>query len=142
MAVKGPCPLPYTLVAGADLSAWQFAAIALDSNGKAVLANISADTFIGVLENKPKLGEHATVEFGPCVTKVKAGLAVTAGNYLTVQSGFFIPGNKLLYTTGASGTLANVGSKTNLAGIALETVGSGATFTAKLFEKFTTVVSA
>jgi hypothetical protein len=142
MAVKGPEPLPYTLVAGADLSNAQHLAMAVNASGQAVICNIGADGFIGVLENKPKQNEHATIICGPAITKIKAGLAVTAGNYLTVQSGWAIPGNKLLYTTGASGTLANVGSKTNLLGIALETVASGATLTAKLFETFTTVVSA
>ena len=141
MAVKGPEPMPYTLVAAADLSNAQFLAMAVNASGQAAICNIPADGYIGVLDNKPKSGEHATIICGPAITKVKAGLAVTAGNYLTVQSGFFIPGNKLLYTTGASGTLANVGSKTNLAGIALESVASGAVFTAKLFESFTTVVS-
>lgn len=141
MAVKGPCPLPYTLVAGADLSSYQFGAIALDSNGKAVLANVANDAFIGTLENKPKTGEHATVEFAPCITKVKAGLAITAGNYLTVQSGWFIPGQKLTFTTPLSGMPTNLGSKTGLVGIALETVGSGAICTAKLFEHITTINS-
>ena len=123
------------------MSAWQFAAVALDANGKVGIANLASDTFIGVLENKPKLNEHATVELGPCVTKVKAGAAVTVGNYLTVQSGNFIAGNKLLYTTAASGTTANVGSKTSLVGLCLETVSSGGVFTAKIFESPTTINS-
>lgn len=131
MAVKGPCPLPYTLVAAADLSTYQFAPILVDANGKVNVCNNGSD-FAGILENKPKLAEHATVEFGPCVNKGRAGAAITAGNYLTVQSGgWFIAGQKATFNTSV---WANAGSKTAVVGQALETVASGAIFTGRFFE--------
>lgn len=139
MAVKGPEPLPYTLVAGEDLSAKQFAPIAINAAGKAILSNGAGTVFIGVLENKPKADEHATVQLGPCVTKVRVGLAVTAGNYLTIQSGgWFVPGQAATFNTSL---WANAGSKTSIAGVAFETVASGGIATAKLFQALTFVNS-
>jgi hypothetical protein len=139
MAVKGPEPLPYTLVAGADLSGAQFAPIAINANGQAIVSNGGGTAFIGVLENKPKLGEHATVQLGPCVTKVRVGLAVTPGNYLTIQSGgWFIPGQAATFN---NSVWANAGSKTAIAGIAFDTVASGGVATAKIFQALTFVNS-
>lgn len=130
MAVMGPCPLPYTLVAAADLSTYQWAPIKVDASGKANVAHDPGD-FAGVLENKPRSTEHATVQFGPCVTKGRAGLAITAGNYVTVQSGgWFIPGNKAIFSVSS---WVNANSKTGVVGQALETVASGANFTCRFF---------
>lgn len=124
MAVKGPSPLPFTLVAGADLSLAQNCPVGLDATGKVVVANAPSD-FIGVLQNKPRLGEHATVDFAPAILPVKVGLAVAAGNYLTIQSlggCNVIPGNKSVWNVNS---WVNAGSKTSLIGRALETVSSG-----------------
>lgn len=137
MAIRGPEPLPFTLVAGADLSLAQFAPLAL-SSGKAVLANLPSDVFLGVLgaETKPRANEHAGVVGGPAITKGRCGIAVTRGQYLTVQSGWFIPGNKAIFS---AGSWSNAGSLTALAALALETVTSGGVATIKLFENFTLV---
>lgn len=137
MANYGPEPLGYTWVAGEDLSAHQFAPLAL-SGGKVQRAQIAADVFVGVLggDSKPRANEHASVVCGPAITKGRVGAAVTAGNYLCVSSGYFIAGNKATFNTSL---WANAGSKTALVALALDTVASGGVCTLKLFENPTLI---
>jgi len=140
MATRGPEPLPYTIVAGEDLSAHQFAPLAY-SGGKVQRFQACGDQFIGVLagDSKPKINEHAGIVMGPAVTKVRVGGAVTQGNYLTVQSGWFYVGAKALWS---GSSLTSIGSRAiNLAGFALETVASGGICTAKIFETLLTINS-
>lgn len=138
MAVKGPCPLPFTLVAGEDLRNHQFAPVAL-SGATVVRYQKTSDVFVGVLESKPNTNEHATVEFGPCITKVRVGGNVTAGGYLTVASGWFYAGVAQVWN---GSSLTNIGSRAGaLAGIALETVTSGGVCTAKVFDSITSINS-
>lgn len=76
-----------TVVAGADLSGADkpYKAIAIGGT----IAATSATT-IGILLNKPRANEHATLAYEGEV-KVWAGAAITAGDKLTVtNSGFFI----------------------------------------------------
>jgi len=141
MANYGPEPLGYTLVAGEDLSTHQFAPLAFGSDGKVVRAQDPSAVFFGVLggDSKPRAGEHASVVCGPAITKGRMGLAVTAGNYLTVGSGgWFIPGQKATFNTSV---WANAGSKTAIVGIAMATVASGAVGTMRLYEKASTINS-
>lgn len=146
MAVKGPAPLPYTLVAGADFRAMEYPPVAINASGQVVLCGGPIDTFIGVLDTgvqKPNTGQHATVIHGPAITKVRVGANVTAGQYLTVRSGYFQAGNKLQMTGTAVGSMmtSNLGSLDNLVGIAYETVSSGGIATARLFETYTSIRS-
>ncbi len=69
----------YTLEAAGDLSASQFAAVVVDSNGQAAVAG-AAVTIAGVLQNDPAaIGEASTiVQTG--ITKMLAGAAVTVGD--------------------------------------------------------------
>lgn len=144
MAVKGPAPLPYTLVAGADLRAMDYPVVAL-SGGKVALCNIASDVFIGILDTgvqKPNTNQHASVIFGPAITKARVGLAVTVDNYLTVQSGWLIPGQKHVLTiVGSGGSPSNMGSKDALVGVALETVASGGIATVLLYQTWSFINS-
>ena len=89
-----------TIVAGEDLSAApQFIAVNL-TDGKAAAAGPNAG---GILQNRPKSGEHATAYYsgesefraGGTVTK-GARLSVTASGYLTVSvSGGLMVGKAL-----------------------------------------------
>lgn len=66
-----------TVAAGADLSLKQFYAVKLDANAQVVAAGAGEDA-IGVVQNKPKLGEMATVRIAG-ITKMVAGAAIAAG---------------------------------------------------------------
>lgn len=137
---QGDLPITYSAPAGADLSATltKYAALAFDSNGDAVLANISSDVFIGVLHNLPKSAEHAQIAaFGQ--TKARAGAAITRGNVVVVQSGWFIAGNRAVRN---NSLWLNINSKTKAIGLALETATSGGIFTLQLFDAPTVVESA
>jgi hypothetical protein len=69
--------LDITLTAAADLSAKQFHAVKVDSNGAAALAG-AGENVIGVLQNKPASGQAASVRvYG--ITKLVAGAAITKG---------------------------------------------------------------
>ena len=71
-----------TKVAGEDLSsAPQFIAVNL-TDGKAAANAIAAG---GILQNKPKSGEHATV-FYSGESEFRAGGTITAGQRLTVAA--------------------------------------------------------
>lgn len=49
------------IVAGADLRTHQFKFVKLDSSGNAVLASVAGEGVIGVLQNKPNVGEAAQI---------------------------------------------------------------------------------
>lgn len=81
----------YTLEASADLSASQYCAVAVDANGRAVLAT-TALNIDGVLQDKPAaLGEVGTI-MQKGITKGKIGVGgVTAGDLVQVgAAGAFI----------------------------------------------------
>ncbi len=69
-----------TFVAGADLSGSQLAFVALNANGEVVLPSAGADC-IGVLQNKPALGEVAQVVMlnGSGRIKVNSGATMAVG---------------------------------------------------------------
>lgn len=70
------------LKAGADLSGNQFYLVKLDANGDVVLAAAATDKIHGVLLNKPKSGEAASVgRIG--VAKILAGGAIAIGDRIT-----------------------------------------------------------
>jgi hypothetical protein len=98
-----------TIQAGEDLTTLQYHAIALD-DGK--LAN-NAEEATGILENKPKSGEFATLAYNGEL-KYAAGAAITKGAKLTVTtSGWFTTAGssdvvigeaKVTVTSGSLGT--------------------------------------
>jgi hypothetical protein len=100
----------YTIVAGADLSGCQYTGVKFDGT----LGGTSPD-FEGILQNKPKSGEHATVCFEG-ITKALVGsgggvagikMSVTTSGYFTqALSGGHAVGRCII--AAASGGLATV----------------------------------
>lgn len=77
MAYEVPCHKPPVGLAGADLSTYQFRFVKVDATG-VVLATAGTDACIGVLQNKPTLGQACEVEtIG--TTKLVAGALVAKG---------------------------------------------------------------
>lgn len=70
-----------TLVAAADLSAKQYFFVKVDSNGKAAVCAAATDKPVGVLQNKPKSGEPATVRVLG-VSKVSSNAALAEGDLI------------------------------------------------------------
>lgn len=121
-----------TLVAAADLSAKQYYAIKVDSNGKAALAG-AGELAIGILQNKPASGEAANVwTFGP-VSKAIAGGTVAAGAAVAADSA-----GKLVTATKASTNTADTGASadplvgSNVIGVAVTSAASGDIFAVAL----------
>lgn len=102
-----------TLVAAADLSAKQYHAVSVNTDGKAAAAD--ADDFaVGILQNNPGAGQAATVTYHG-VSKAKAGGSITAGARVTSNaSGQIVAaaaGDSILgiaLTGGASGDVVSV----------------------------------
>ncbi len=73
-----------SLPAGADLSGSQYFIVAVNANGEAVLAGAGAIA-IGVLQNKPGLGQSAQVRvLGE--TKMVAGAAINRGQLIAADA--------------------------------------------------------
>jgi hypothetical protein len=128
MASKGEIPVSWALPAAANLTASQFAAIAIDANGEAALASDpTTDFYLGTLGNKPRSGEDARVEvFG--MTKGLAGEAIAIGDPITFTlSGYYRVG--AITTVIDSGISTNVDTATTLVGMAVSAVASGGVFT-------------
>lgn len=105
------------LEAGADLSANQFHIVKLDASGNVVLGAASTDVVLGVLQNKPLLGEAVCVAKGG-VSKVLCGaVSVAVGD---------------LVASNASGLAATAGGGDNAVGIALEEADPGQIFSVDL----------
>jgi hypothetical protein len=75
-----------TLEAAGDLSLFQYCAVRQVAGRKCnVASDVAATTLIGVLQNKPKSSEFATVAvFGK--SKMMAGGALTEGTLFTINS--------------------------------------------------------
>jgi hypothetical protein len=72
-----------SLNAGEDLSASQYKAVKIDSDGNAVLAG-AGEKSVGVLQDKPlDIGHAGAVGFNG-ITKAIAGAAITAGSEVEV----------------------------------------------------------
>jgi hypothetical protein len=104
MAVQGICQT-ITVEAGGDLSALQYYAVALDDGLRA----IDGGEAVGILQNKPKTGEGASIGVTGHM-KFRAGGAITKGDWLRVDS---------------NSTLVTAGSGYQLVGRAWATVTSG-----------------
>lgn len=109
MAVKRGPDLGASFVASGDLSGSQYRLVAF--NGKDVFLPTSGMFCAGVLQNKPKNGEHAVV-IGIGYSKVQVGAALSAraafqagssGFALAVDSGSWTQG--VIITTTVSGEI-------------------------------------
>lgn len=76
------------LLAGADLSAYQYRPVKLASTaGEVVAATAVTDVVVGILQNDPADGEAAHIAGVGSVSLAKAGTSVlAAGAYLTCNS--------------------------------------------------------
>lgn len=85
--------------AAADLSALQYHLVKLSAKDAVNLAILAVDSaLMGVLQNKPKSGEFATVAYGG-ISKVVAGAAITVNTPLTTSTS----GRAITVTSLASG---------------------------------------
>jgi len=132
MATKGQIPVTWSLVAATDLDGSQHHAVVIDGNGEAAIGqDPTTDNYLGTLENKPKSGEHASIEVLG-ITKGKAGGTIAVGDPITyAASGFYLAG--AIVTVTDSGILTNVDTATTLVGMAVSAVASGGLFT--LFQR-------
>lgn len=94
--------LKLTIEAGADLSAGQYHAIALDDGNFAANGGEAG----GILINKPKSGEGAKLVYAG-QTRFRAGGAVAAGKAVTVSaSGWITAAGSGAYIVGRNGDTA------------------------------------
>lgn len=97
----------------------------------------AAANCIGVLQNEPQAGEHATVTVKG-QTKVHAGGAVAVGNLIySTGSGF-----AAVHSPGATVASGSVLTERAIMGRAVTAAASGSVFTIELDPRFTQVVSA
>ena len=71
----------FSLNAGEDLSAKQFFALEIATDGDVELADATTDAPVGILLNKPSAGEAAEIIHSG-VSKAKVGGTVAAGDFL------------------------------------------------------------
>lgn len=76
---------PGVLKAGADLSSAQFLGVKLNNAGDVVLAG-DGDLSIGVLQNKPILGEACEIEFDGLSKAVSGAAVANAGTKLATNA--------------------------------------------------------
>lgn len=100
-----------SLVAAADLSAKQFCAVKIDTNGQAAVAG-AGEAGVGVLLNNPVAGQSASIQIGG-VAKAKAGATIAAGAAVAAN---------------ASGLLITATTGNYIVGFAKEAAASGDTF--------------
>lgn len=116
-----------SLLAAADLSAKQFYAVKVDSNGKAAVAG-AGEHAVGVVQNDPTSGQAATVRIGG-VTKAKAGGSITAGDRVAADaSGTFVAATLAKVNTSDGGAASDPVIASNVFGVALEGASSGEIF--------------
>jgi hypothetical protein len=84
----------YTLPSSADLSATPYIFLDVNASGLAVAAT-AAGRVCGVLANKPKAGESATI-IQNGIVQVIASAAITAGSSVQVAAG----GQAVVFSTG------------------------------------------
>ena len=112
-----------TLLAAADLSAKQFYAVKVDSNGKAALAG-AGEHAIGVLQNKPTSGNAATVRISGA-TKMVASAAIAAGAVVAATAaGKSVTATKASTNTSDAGVAADALVGSNVLGVALTAAGA------------------
>lgn len=113
-----------SLPAAADLSAKQFYAIKVDSNGKAAVAG-AGEFCAGILQNKPGSGQAATVAYGG-ISKALAGGNITAGMTVAADAaGKLVNAAEATVNTSDTGAAADAVVSSNVVGIALASGVSG-----------------
>lgn len=116
MAYEIPVHNDGTRTADADLSAKQFYAVKLASNGKVSLASTAGERCYGILQNKPSSGGVADVAVLG-VSKVALGGSVSVGDRLS---------------TDANGKLVKASNGEYVVALALESGSSGETIAAQV----------
>jgi hypothetical protein len=130
-------PENYTYIASVDLDSSQHYFVDQAGTNTRKVTVAAANGGIGVLLNKPKAGEHATVAIRGQV-KVHAGAAVTVGALIVAAgSGFAAP-----YTAGVQVGSGSTLTEKTIMGRAITAAASGSVFTMDLDPRFTQVVSA
>lgn len=120
--------LSISLVAAADLSAKQFFAAKIDSNGKAAVAG-AGEACVGVIQNNPPAGSPANIMVNG-TTKAKAGGSITAGDYVAADAnGKFVVATKGRTNTSDAGAAADALLGSNVVGIAVTGAADGDLFT-------------
>lgn len=108
-----------TLIAAADLSAKQFYAMKVDSNGQAAVAG-AGEVVVGVLQNDPASGQAACVATAGVVRAV-AGGSITAGATVAANaSGKFVDAAEAKVDTSDAGGAADPVIGSYVFGVALE----------------------
>ena len=104
----------FTLPADVDLSAKQYYAMDVNSDGEAVVAG-AGSTFVGVLANKPSAaGAAAEIMFSGVVPMVCGGTVTAAGAVKIDSNGKAVAASSAdkaigrALSDGASGTIANI----------------------------------
>lgn len=91
--------------AAADLSALQYTFVKLDANGDVIACAAAGEKSVGVLQNKPKLGETAVVR-PHGLSKVVASAAIAANDFITTTAAGLA--KTALRLVQASGNASNV----------------------------------
>lgn len=68
----------------ADLDGKQFYAMKQHTDGTIIIAAAATDKLVGILQNKPKIGEAALIRWGG-TTKAKAGGVIAVGAWVTTD---------------------------------------------------------
>lgn len=92
--------LVVSFIAGADLSSYRYAPVALDSNGNVVLPSANARA-IGILQNAPRQGEPASVMLYGISKAIAAG-AITVGSPVVVAANGRVAAAGAFHNHGAS----------------------------------------
>lgn len=126
-----------TFIASIDLNAHlhMFVDLAGANAFKVTLA--AAEAGIGVLQNKPLAGEHATVAIQGQV-KANAGGTIAVGNLIYAATS----GYAAVHSPGATVASGSVITERVILGEALTAAASGSVFTMEFNPRFTQVVSA
>ena len=112
MAFRREQPCNYPAKAETDLSAKQFHAVELSGNSQVDVTDDEVDVIAGILQNKPVAGQWANIcPLG--ITKVRAGIAITAGSKIIGCSGGWVR------------PIAATGSGKRIIGFCIEGVASG-----------------
>jgi hypothetical protein len=113
MAHEMPGTRVGTQKAGADLSALQYRFVKRNAAGDVISASVLGERTFGILENKPKSGEAATVHVGMGLMKVVASAAIAMdapvttaadGRAVTAGAGHHIHGRAMI-AAGAAGEI-------------------------------------
>ncbi|MAH50652.1 hypothetical protein CMI37_32835 [Candidatus Pacearchaeota archaeon] len=101
-----------TMIANEDLSTSQYKMVYVDGDNGVKLRVAAGAGLLGIVQNKPQSGEHATIVWNG-LSRCSAGATITAGSWITVT---------------ASGTAVAATSSDYIVGKAITGVASGSLF--------------